>query len=224
VVERTYRAPRLDLPDDGVPVACPLPGGVTARIALRDQGALLDLNTTPRPQLEEALRALGVPDRDALALAAEIVDFRDPDDTPEPNGGAEAPQYQARGLAYGPRNGPFVRADEIEQLPSMTPALAARLLPSVTVYNPGGQFDTTRLRRTAPGERAQARPSPRLFLRIEVSVANATGARGGRSALVSTGTSAMGVGIVEWVRSVPPAEATRGHPACARIAAALGPG
>jgi len=227
VVERTYRTPGLDLPEDGSPVACPLPGGLTARIAVRDQGRLLDLNTTPRPALEEALRALAVPDGDAQTLAAEIVDFRDPDDTPEPGGGAEAPQYRARGLADGPRNGPFVSADEIEQLPSMTPALAARLRPSVTVFNPGGQFDTTRLRRSAPtpGGPPPARPAPRLFLRIEVSVTDARGTRAGRSALVSTGPAPIGTGLVAWGPSAPPTEAPASAPArtCTRIMTALDP-
>ncbi|GJE16999.1 type II secretion system minor pseudopilin [Methylobacterium marchantiae] len=224
VVERSYRAPRLGLPEEGSPVLCQLPKGRSARIALRDQGALLDLNTTPRPQMEEDLRALGVPDRDAGTLAAEIVDFRDADETPEPGGGAEAAQYRARGLAHGPRNGPFVRADEIEQLPSMNPALAAVLLPVVTVFNPNGRLDTTRLRKvaTAEGIRQPARPSQRQFLRVEVSVADATGARAGRSALVSTGNAPVGIGIVEWVRSVPAPQAGTPHPACARIAASLG--
>ncbi|SFH07514.1 general secretion pathway protein GspK [Methylobacterium gossipiicola] len=221
VVERTYRMPRLDLPEDGSPIACPLPGGLTARIAVRDQGRLLDLNTTPRLALEEALRVLAVPDGDARTLAAEIVDFRDPDDITEPGGGAEVPQYRARGLADGPRNGPFVSADEIEQLPSMTPALAARLRPYVTVFNPGGQFDTTPL----PGGASEPRPSPRLFLRIEVSVADAKGIRAGRSALVSTGPAPIGTGVVAWTQSVPPSEAkapvARG--ACTRIVAVLEP-
>ena len=42
-------------------------------------------------------------------------------------------------------------ADEIEQLPSMTPAFAAILLPAVTVFNPNGRFDATRLRRAGSG-------------------------------------------------------------------------
>lgn len=218
VVERRQRAPGLGLPEDGSPVACPLPGGRTARIALRDQGGLLDLNTTPRPQLEEGLRAVGAPDRDAATLAAEIVDFRDPDETPEPGGGAETTQYRARGLAHGPRNGPFVQAEEIGQLPSMTPALAALLLPAVTVFNPDGHLNTTRLR---PGMGGLAHPSPRLFLRVAVSISDAAGARAGRSALVSTGRTEAG--IVEWIRSVPPFRTGIGHPACARILAALGP-
>ncbi|KQP29673.1 hypothetical protein ASF49_16065 [Methylobacterium sp. Leaf104] len=225
VVERTYRAAPLGLPEDGTAVACPLPGGRMARIAVRDEGTLIDLNTTLRPQLEEAFRTLGIPDRDAPGLAAEIVDFRDPDETPEPGGGAEAPQYRARGLAYGPRNGPFLRADEIDQLPSMTPAFAAVLRPAVTVFNPNGRFDATRLRRAmTPGARpaTPGNPSQRQFLRIGVSVTNPAGTRAGRSALVATATAVAGIGILEWVRTVPPSEASAGHPACPRIAAALG--
>jgi general secretion pathway protein K len=226
VVERIYRAVPLGLPEDGRAVACPLPGGRIARIAVRDEGALIDLNTTARPQLEAAFRALGIPDRDAPALAAEIVDFRDADDTPEPGGGGEAPQYQARGLAAGPRNGPFRHADEIDQLPSMTPAFAALLRPAVTVHNPNGRFDAAGLRRraAAPGAALPpaGSPSPRQVLRIGVSVAGPAGARAGRTALVATTASAAGIGILEWVRAVPPSEATAGHPACPRIAAALG--
>ncbi|MFC6777127.1 hypothetical protein [Methylobacterium gregans] len=105
-VGRTYRRAGLALPEDGGAVRCRLDAARTAVVSLEDQGRLIDLNGTPRASLEEAFRLLGVPDRTALALAAEIVDYRDVDDVPEPGGGAELPQYRARGLARGPRNAP----------------------------------------------------------------------------------------------------------------------
>ena len=171
---RTYRRPGTGLPQDGTVTACPLAPGRTAHLSLQDQGILIDLNTTPRPAMEEAFRLRGGP---ALALSAEIVDYRDPDDTPEPGGGAELPQYRARGLPWGPRNAPFASIDEIDRLPAMTPAIAARLRPVLTTYNETGRFDLAALVRRAnpsairslPGSAGPV-PSPRQVFRLSVVV------------------------------------------------------
>ncbi|KMO15595.1 hypothetical protein SQ03_16945 [Methylobacterium platani JCM 14648] len=224
---RTTRQAGIGLPEDGTVVACPLAPGRTAFLALQDQGTLVDLNASPRPAMEEAFRLLGVPDREVLALAAEIVDYRDPDDVPEPNGGAELPQYRARGLPWGPRNAPFASTDEIDRLPSMTPALAARLRPALTVYNEGGRFDLAALVRrlnpaairSLPGSAGPV-PSPRQVFRLSVVVEEGR-ARTGRSAILTLG----GSGFLVWQQTVAPdLVAGAGHPACARVAAALAGG
>lgn len=229
-VGRTYRVAGLGLPEDGSTVACPLGRGRTALVALQDQGRLIDLNTTPRPALEEAFRLLGLPDPAVLALAAEIVDARDPDDVPEPNGGAERAQYRARGIATGPRNGPFGQVDEIARLPSMTPEIAALLTPVLTVYNEGGRFDLaaliTRVRpsaiRALPGGAVPV-PSPRQYFRMSVAVER-NGARAGRSAVYALGGTRTGTNFLVWQPSVrPPAQAPF-HPACPKIAAVLNAG
>ncbi|AWB20472.1 general secretion pathway protein GspK [Methylobacterium currus] len=221
---RTYRRPGTGLPQDGTVTACPLAPGRTAFLSLQDQGTLIDLNTTPRPAMEEAFRLLGVPDRDALTLSAEIVDYRDPDDTPEPGGGAELPQYRAHGLPWGPRNAPFASIDEIDRLPSMTPAIAARLRLVLTIYNETGRFDLAALVRRAnpsairslPGSAGPV-PSPRQVFRLSVVVEEGR-ARAGRSAIVNLG----GGGFLVWQQTVAP-DLGGGtvHPACAQVATAL---
>ncbi|WP_082167684.1 general secretion pathway protein GspK [Methylobacterium aquaticum] len=224
---RTYRRSGAGLPEDGTVTACPLAPGRVALLSLQDQGTLIDLNASPRPAMEEAFRLLGIPDREALTLGAEIVDYRDPDDAPEPNGGAELPQYRARGLSWGPRNAPFASIDEIDRLPSMTPAIAARLRPVLTVYNEVGRFDLAALVRRAnpsairslPGSSGPV-PSPRQVFRLSVVVEEGR-ARAGRSAILNLG----GGGFLVWQQTVAPdLVAGAGHPACALVARAMGSG
>lgn len=226
-VGRTYRIVGLGLPEDGTIVTCPLGAGRTAFLSLEDQGRLIDLNRTARPAMEEAFRALGIPDRDTLALAAEIVDYRDPDDVPEPNGGAELTQYRARGLADGPRNGPFLSVDEIARLPSMTPALAAKLQPALTVYNEGGSFDLAALvRRLQPSaapslpEGGKRVPSPRQYFRIAVTLTNGS-ARAGRIAVYALGGTRTGTDFLAWQPGLVPSGFAVAHGACPAIRAAL---
>lgn len=221
---RVYRRRGTGLPEDGTVTACPLAPGRTALLSLQDQGLLIDLNATPRPALEEAFRLLGIPDREVLALAAEILDYRDADDVPEPNGGAELPQYRARGLPWGPRNAPFASIDEVDRLPSMTPAIAARLRPVLTVHNEGGRFDLAALVRrvnpaairSLPGSAGPV-PSPRQVFRLSVVVEEGR-SRAGRQAILNLG----GSGFVVWQQTVAPdLVAGTGHPACATVAASL---
>lgn len=226
-VRRTYRLAGLDLPEDGTVVACPLDHGRTAFVSLQDQGRLIDLNKTPRPAMEEAFRLLGVPDRTVLAVAAEIIDYRDADDEPEPHGGAELPQYRARGLIWGPRNAPFASVDEIERLPSMTPDVAAILRPVLTVYNEGGRFDLAALiartrpsaGRSLPGGAAPV-PSPRQNFRMSIAV-EGKGARAGRTAVYALGGTRTGTDFLVWQPTVPTPAPAAAHPACVKIAAVL---
>ncbi|MCJ2015122.1 general secretion pathway protein GspK [Methylobacterium sp. J-076] len=228
-VGRTYRLVGLGLPEDGTSVACPLGAGRTAVVSLEDQGRLIDLNRTPRPAMEEAFRTLGIQDRDALALSAEIADYRDADDVPEPGGGAELAQYRARGLAYGPRNGPFLSVDEIGRLPSMTPQLAAKLQPALTVYNEGGTFNLAALTRrlnpaAVPSLPASGKgvPSPRQYFRMSVTLVQGT-ARAGRTGIYALGGSRTGTDFLVWqpgVAAPAPAPAID-HRACGAIRAAL---
>ncbi|MER2268232.1 type II secretion system minor pseudopilin [Methylobacterium oxalidis] len=228
LVERGRRLPGLGLPENGTAVACALSGGVRLQVTVQDQAGLIDLGTAPRTLMEDAFRALGVPDRDATTLAAEIVDYRDPDDVPEPGGGAEAPQYRSRGLAYGPRNGPFATIDELDQLPSMTEDMAARLRPAVTVYNPGGGFDpalapTRALSATVSADalRPYAVASAHQAYEIRVVAEDAAGARAGRAAMLAVNGRAMGTGLLAWRYTTAISAAAIPHPACAAIRAAI---
>ncbi|GEP06375.1 general secretion pathway protein GspK [Methylobacterium oxalidis] len=226
LVERGRRLPGLGLPENGTAVACGLSGGVRVQVTLQDQAGLIDLGTAPRTLMEDAFRALGIPDRDATTIAAEIVDYRDPDDVPEPGGGAEAPQYRSRGLAYGPRNGPFATIDELDQLPSMTEDMAARLRPAVTVYNPGGGFDPAlapirALSATVSADALRPFASAHQVYEIRVVAEDAAGARAGRAAMLAVNGRAMGTGLLAWRYTTVISAAAIPHPACAAIRAAI---
>lgn len=222
--ERVRRLPGLGLPENGSSTTCPLPGGGAIRIAVQDQAGLIDLNASPRPLLENAFRALGLADTDAATIAAEIVDDRDADEAPEPMGGAEAPQYKARGLPYGPRNAPFDSIDELDRLPSMTPATAAILRPAVTVLNPGGGIDpalnpalTARGGTASEGLRQHTAQSGHQFYGIRVLAETASGARSGRFVLLSL-DARTGRGLVTWRSSTAPIPNGPPHPSCDQIA------
>ena len=72
---------------------------------------------------------------DALAahLIDAIADWKDADDLRRPNG-AESADYQAAGLKYKPSNAAFETVGEVSRVFGMTPAVFARIAPSLTVY------------------------------------------------------------------------------------------
>jgi general secretion pathway protein K len=235
-LEARGRASPSGLPLNGEPVRCRLGPERSATIVLQDQGGLLDLNAAPRPLLEEVLRRLGIAPGEALAVAAQIVDFRDPDDVPEPNGGAESRRYQEAGLAYGPRNAPFASPDEIDQLPAVTPEIYAALRPALTVQNGRGVLDPARMERrlaarlppaalSGPGLGAAAMPSDGVRFEVSAMVESGRGARAIRSGLVGLDDPGQGTGaILSWRR--PSAwewgPARPGHPACGAVTALFG--
>ncbi|MEA1832121.1 type II secretion system protein GspK [Methylobacterium durans] len=231
--EARGRAPASRLPLDGRPIRCRLGPQRAATVAVQDQAGLIDLNGSPRPVLEEALRRLGAEAREALDVAAQIVDFRDPDDVPEPNGGAEGRRYRDEGLGHGPRNAPFASPDELDQLPAMTPALYARFRPATTVHGAGPGFDASRMAwRLAPRLSGDAlrgimplRPSDGLRFEVTAMVETARGARSIRAGILALDDPARPAGaILSWRR---PTEWSGGaalpdHPACGPIAALFG--
>jgi len=126
---------------DGRPTRLSLPGG-RAEVRVQDAGGLVDLNAAERPLLLGLLAAVGVPDDRAGTLADRLLDFRDTDSQPQPDGLEEA-GYGAVGLSYGPRDGPLDRVDELRQIPGFSPALVRRLAPYVTTLSGARGIDPT---------------------------------------------------------------------------------
>ena len=72
-----------------------------------DEGARIDINAAPDALIRSLLVNVGgMDDAAASSLVDAIADWRDPDDLRRPNG-AEAPEYSAANLKYGPANAPF---------------------------------------------------------------------------------------------------------------------
>ncbi|WP_303637865.1 MULTISPECIES: general secretion pathway protein GspK [Stenotrophomonas] len=117
-----------------------------ARIEIRvvDENGKINLNLADATLLAAFLQALGEPPEQARQLAGAIIDWRDEDSLLQPAGGAEAPDYAAAGLPYGPRNKRFETLGELQRVLGMRGPLYAAMLPHLTLYS------------------RQARPDPRV--------------------------------------------------------------
>lgn len=129
-------------------------GPAQVRIALTDASGKVDLDAATPQVLMALFRAHGLDRARAEALAAAVMDWRDPDSATRPHG-AEAPQYRAAGRDYGPRNGPFRSLPELQQVLGMTPALYQALAPDLSVWSgrnmPDPAFASATVLATLPG-------------------------------------------------------------------------
>jgi general secretion pathway protein K len=104
------------------------------RIQLADEAGKIDLNRADEGMLRAVLTHLTQEEAQAAALASAILDWRDGDQDRHVNG-AEAEDYRAAGLPYGPADAFFASAVEVGLVLGMTPALTRALLPLVTVHS-----------------------------------------------------------------------------------------
>ena len=110
-------------------------GEIAVKASAADETAKIDINRAGDVLLRGLLTNVGGLDPDAAAKVLDaILDWRDPDDLRRPNG-AEAPDYAAAGLKYGPANASFETTGELARVLGVTPALFARIGPSITVYS-----------------------------------------------------------------------------------------
>jgi general secretion pathway protein K len=131
---------RFPMPETGRRGAC-ASNGTRVSVAAIDQDMLLDLNGATPEMIEDVLAAIGIEDTPRKTVAAQVVDFRDPDDFTEALYGAEKIEYRRAALTWTPRNDFFTDADEVAQLPVATPDLLARIGPFFTTYNPRAAID-----------------------------------------------------------------------------------
>lgn len=132
------------------------------QVRVRSEAGKVNLNHAPLALLE-ALIALELPQADAAALAAAIVDWRDRDDNPLRRG-AEGFQYRLAALDYGPANRPFRSVSELGAVLGWDAARVDVMAPLLTVH--AGQRGINPDSAAAPVLAAIARltpvaPSPR---------------------------------------------------------------
>ena len=110
-------------------------GDVTLTVMATDESARIDINSAAEPLLKGLLQNVGGLDSEtAQRMLDAILDWRDADELRRPNG-AEAQDYQSAGSKYVPTNSPFESVGELQRVLAVTPALMARLAPSLTVYS-----------------------------------------------------------------------------------------
>ena len=105
--------------------------GVAATVSVREECGRIDLNTG-WATLISGLFTNAAPRSGGAALAAAVLDWRDPDQRPRP-GGAEDTDYRAAGLPHGARDGPFETLEELWQVLGMTPELFATTISDLTI-------------------------------------------------------------------------------------------
>ena len=103
-------------------------------VSIADEDGKIDLNAAPPELLAGLLGQLGLDAEEAEAMADRIVDFRDPDHEPRPQG-AEDPQYVAAGRPTGAQDRPFATESELLGVLGMTPELYRRMRPYITVFS-----------------------------------------------------------------------------------------
>ncbi|HEX6833069.1 MAG TPA: hypothetical protein VF132_06000 [Rudaea sp.] len=128
--------------------------GAHIRIEITDETGKIDLNTANDQILKQLFLSVGVDEMNAEGLAEAIMDWRDPDDLPRPQG-AEAAQYAAAGLPYGPRNGRFQTVAEVQQVFGMNYDLYRKIEPAITISSgtgmPNPAFAPIEALRALPG-------------------------------------------------------------------------
>ncbi len=177
-----------------------------------DQDMLLDLNGAPPEMIIDVLTAIGIGETDAKTLAAQIVDYRDPDDMSQPLYGAEAAEYARAGLPWRPKNTFFADVSEFAQLPAATPALIARIEPILTINNPRAAIDPTLIDRLSGAPSAANKPLARWLtpsrqsrFSITVSLATKAGPTASRNTTIATDSSDGHPRFLRWARSTPDA-------------------
>lgn len=134
-----------DLPQPWLPNGTPRSWGFDGNqltIAVSNEQSRINLNQAPAQVLAALLRALGVEEEPALAIADAISDWRDGDDLKLMHG-AEDSDYQEAGRALGAKDAPFVAVEELQQVLGVSHALYRLLAPELTVDTASHQVDQT---------------------------------------------------------------------------------
>ncbi|MFN9967257.1 MAG: general secretion pathway protein GspK [Lysobacteraceae bacterium] len=119
---------------DGRPTRLDLGDGITVDVAITDESGKVDLNVADVTLLARLGEQAGLPAPEAAAVAAAIVDWRDADSLVGPSGGAEAGEYRAAGLPYGPANRAFAQVPEVQRVLGLRPGAYRAMRPYLTVY------------------------------------------------------------------------------------------
>ena len=132
-------------------------GEARSRLRAVDESSKIDLNTAGTPLLIGLMNNVGGLDADAAARIVDaILDWRDADDVRHPNG-AEAADYRAADLDYGPANAPFESVGEFARVLGVTPAAVRSVADSLTRLLAAAPASTRRRRRATCCSRCRMR-------------------------------------------------------------------
>lgn len=134
IATRTPGAAPPAIPVNGARHLCRIAETTVLAITIEDEGGKIDLNGAT-PQLLAALfRGFDAEPSRLADITDALLDFRDGDNSKRANG-AEADDYRAAGLPFGPRNGPFLAVEELEQVLGLGTGLYRKIRPFVTIHS-----------------------------------------------------------------------------------------
>lgn len=107
--------------------------GQDVSVQVEFEDAKVGLNKADYHLLSAAIASKGYSAELSENIADAIIDWRDADDIVSGNG-AESDTYQALGLLYGPRNGPFETVGELRFVRDVTAGMVRCLASVLTVY------------------------------------------------------------------------------------------
>lgn len=120
-----------DMRFDGAPTFCRLREDAIAAVSIESEAGKLDINAASPALIAKTLAGLGAARDEAATLAAAILSYR----SARANAlSIEDGEYHAAGRPFGPRKALFLSALEIDQVIGVSPELAARLQPFLTVH------------------------------------------------------------------------------------------
>ncbi|HLI99434.1 MAG TPA: type II secretion system minor pseudopilin GspK [Bradyrhizobium sp.] len=123
-----------------------------ARVTFISEGARVDLNAAPKEMLANLFEVLGAEQKAAGEIAERIVGWRTSPKENAANG--EEALYLAASLAYTPRQSDFAHVNELGLVLGVSPEMAERVLPFVTIFNKSPGVDVL----IAPAEVIAALP------------------------------------------------------------------
>ena len=159
-------------------------GAVPVDVRIDDEAGKVNPNLADPALLQALLVVLGADQNLAQTVAQGIVDWRG--GTPPEQQASVAQRYQAAGLSYQPSFSPFESVDDVGLVLGLPRALAARLLPHLSVHQIGiadpARADPVVARALAqlPGGTGLAQPAVPMAYHSVTIVANAQPASGGR--------------------------------------------
>jgi general secretion pathway protein K len=181
-------------------------GGLPVDLRIEDEAGKLNPNLADPILLQALMLVVGADPVQAQTVASGILDWRG--GIPIEQQAAVTQRYQAAGLHYEPGFSPFESVDDVALVLGMTPALAARVLPHLSV-NQIGLADPSRADPVVTKALAQvsggtAPPAPAVAqayrsLTITATAHGAEGASFTRHAVVRTGPGLpRGYALLVW--------------------------
>ena len=108
--------------------------GMKVEVTVQDEAGRIDLNVADADLLRSLFIAGGADPELADECADAVMDWRDEDQLRRTHG-AEWDDYAEAGLAYAPRNGPFLDIGELQLVLPVTQTLFRAVRPALTIYS-----------------------------------------------------------------------------------------